>query len=191
MPKLLLSHDSNQTIPPSLQGLTYPQNSAAEHPTAPMLIEHAKEGCPVNTGKNWTLKEITTAVKRGPQVSAIRPDAMKYAQQESAEKVKGGFAIIVLWDDIKNNPPPNTKVLPISMIEHKSRRYRGILDLSFFQRIKGYYVPSVNESSANTAPDYSLAQLGVVIPRLIHAISKSSDDGIPIFMSKLDVKDGF
>ena len=135
------------------------------------------------------LKEITAAVERGPHVSAMRPDTMKYSQQELVEKVQGGFAKIFLWDNIKNNPPPNTKVLPISMIEHKSRRYRGILDQSFCLQIKGYYVPSVNKSSADTAPDYSLAQLGVVIPRLIRAISESRDDGIPIFMSKLDVKD--
>ena len=55
----------------------------------------------------------------------------------------------------------------------------------------GYYVTSVNKSSADTAPEYFLSQLGVVIPRIILAISKSRDDGIPIFMSKLDVKDGF
>ena len=131
MPKVVFSHDSNQPTPPSHRGLTNPRNSAAEHTAAPMLIEHAKEGCPVNTGKNWTLKEITAAVERGPHVSAMQPDAMKYSQQESAEKVQDGFAKIVLWDDIKNNPPPNTKVSPILMIKHKSRRYRGILDLSF------------------------------------------------------------
>ena len=123
MTKVLFLHDSNQTTPNSLRGLTYPRDSAAEHPAAPMLVEHAKEGCPVDTGKNWTLKEITAAVERGPHVSAMRPDAMKYAQQESAEKVQGGFAKIVLWGDIKNNPPPNTKLSPISMIEHKSQRY--------------------------------------------------------------------
>ena len=130
-------------------------------------------------------------MERAPHFSAMQSDAMKYAQQESAEKVQGGFAKIFLWDDIKNNPPPNTKVLPISMIKHKSQRYRGILDLLLCLRIKGYYVPSVNESSANRALDYLLAQLGVVIPRLIQAIAESRGDGIPIFMSKLDVKDGF
>ena len=106
-------------------------------------------------------------MERGPHVSVLRPDAMKYAQQESVEKVQGGFAIIVLWDDIKNNPPPNTKVLPILMIEHKSRRYQVILNLSFCLQIRGYYDPSVNKSSTNTAPYHSLTQLGVVIPRLI------------------------
>ena len=63
------------------------------------------------------------------------------------------------------------------------------MDLSFCLLIKGYYVTSVNESSADTGLDYSLAQIGVVIPRLIQAIAESRDNGIPIFMSKLDVKD--
>ena len=49
----------------------------------------------------------------------------------------------------------------------------------------------MKKSSAGTAPDYLLAQLGVVIPRLIQAVAKSRDDGIPIFMSKMDVKYGF
>ena len=65
------------------------------------------------------------------------------------------------------------------------------MDLSLCLQIKGYYVPLVNESSADTGIDYSLAQFGVVIPRLIQAIAESRDNGIPIFMSKLDVKDGF
>ena len=71
MTKVLFLHDSNQTTPTSLRGLTYPRDSAAEHPAAPMLVEHAKEGCPVDTGKNWMLKEITAAVERGPHVSAM------------------------------------------------------------------------------------------------------------------------
>ena len=156
-----------------------------------MLAKHAKGGCPVDTGNNWTLKQITSEVERGPHVSAMRPDAMKYSQQEAAEKVQGGFAKIFLWDYMKNNPPPNTKVSPILMIEHKSRRYQEILYLSFCLLIMGYYVPSVNESSADTAPDYLLTHLGVVIPRLIQAIAKSWGNGIPIFTIKLDVKDGF
>ena len=54
-----------------------------------------------------------------------------------------------------------------------------------------YYFPSVNKSSSDTAPEYLLAQIGVVIPRLIQAISESRDDGITIFMRKIDIKDVF
>jgi hypothetical protein len=35
------------------------------------------------------------------------------------------------WNDIKGNPPEQLKISPISMVPHKSRKFRTILDLSF------------------------------------------------------------
>ena len=103
----------------------------------------------------------------------------------------GGFVTIVLWDDIKGNPPKDLKVSPISMIPQKYRDFRAILDLSFRLRIVGFDIPSFNETTEDRAPNISLSQLGSVLPRIIRAISETEDDNIPIFFSKIDIKDGF
>jgi hypothetical protein len=88
------------------------------------------------------------AVARGPHVSALEPDAISQLESEIADKVKCGQCKVVLWDEIKHNPPKQLKISPLAMIPHKSRKYRAILDLSFRLRLKnGSIVPSVNEAT--------------------------------------------
>ena len=68
---------------------------------------------------------------------------------------------MVLWDDIKHNPPEQLKISPIAMIPHKSRLFREILDLSFALGLKnGDTLQSVNKASTKTAPKGAIDQLG-------------------------------
>ncbi len=46
-----------------------------------------------------------------------------------------GQAKLVLWDDIKDNPPPQFKVSPIMVQAHKSKAFRLILNLFFRLRL--------------------------------------------------------
>ena len=63
-------------------------------------------------------------------------------------------AKLVLWDDIKDNPPKQLKISPIAMIPHKSRKFRAILDLSFAIRLRnGNTMQSVNKATKKTAPN--------------------------------------
>ena len=60
---------------------------------------------------------------------------------------------MVLWDDIKNGPPSQLKVLPIAAIPHKSKAFRSILDLLFHLCLKnGGVLDSVNNATVNMAP---------------------------------------
>jgi hypothetical protein len=93
------------------------------------------------------------AVERGPHVSALDPAAIEQLETEIAEKVKVGQCKVILWDDIKDNPPEQLKISPLAMVPHKSRAFRAILDLSFRLRLKdGSEVPSVNEATTLEAP---------------------------------------
>ena len=38
------------------------------HPAARMLNVYNTEGCPVNTGADWTKEQIVAAIKRGPHI---------------------------------------------------------------------------------------------------------------------------
>ena len=84
------------TQPVSIQGLVFPRWWANMHPAAPLLVEYARKGCAVSVGRDWTLNELEAAVSRGPHVSALEPDAIAQIQIEAREKVKQGFAKIVL-----------------------------------------------------------------------------------------------
>jgi hypothetical protein len=98
---------------------------------------------------------------------------------------------VVLWDDIKENPPPQLKISPLAMIPHKSRQFRAILDLSFRLRLKdGTHVPSVNEATTLEAQAGAIDQMGHSLQRIIHAFAEADEDA-KIFMAKYDIKDGF
>ncbi len=103
---------------------------------------------------------------------------------ESAKKVGVGQAKLVLWDDIKDNPPPQLMISPIAAIPHKSRAFRSILDLSFSLCLKnGGILELVNYSTVKMAPKGALDQLGQALSRIIHAFAKGYEDA-KIFMAK-------
>ena len=106
-------------------------------------------GCPTKTGRLWSKEEMWEAVARGPHQSSRSTEALGHFATESAEKVRVGQAMLVLWDDIKDNPP------------HKSKVFRSILDLSFSLRLKnGGILESANNSTVKMVPRGALDQLG-------------------------------
>ena len=56
--------------------LMQPRGDALAHAAAPLLQQYAKNGCPVNTGRNWSRDEITTTAEHGPHRCALAPDAI-------------------------------------------------------------------------------------------------------------------
>ncbi len=131
------------------------------------------------------------AVARGPHQSSLSPDALAHFSAESAEKVKVRQAKLVLWDDIKDDPPHQLKILPIATIPHKSKAFQSVLDLSFCLCLRnGGFHYSVNDSTIKMAPRGALDQLGQALSRIIHAFAEA-DDNDKIFMAKWDIKDGF
>ena len=145
----------------------------------------------MDCGKPWTLEHIHAAVARGNHPSARTDDAIACIQAETLEKVKQGYARLVSWDDIKDDPPPNLKISPVAAIPHKSRTYRTILDLSYQLLVAGIPLPSVNAATKKLAPAQSMKELGNVLPRLIAAVAKATPTTDHIFFAKWDIKDGF
>ncbi len=60
--------------------------------------------------KNWGGEWMWEAVARGPHQLSRSPEALTHFATESAEKVRVGQAKLVLWDNIKDNPPPQLKI---------------------------------------------------------------------------------
>jgi hypothetical protein len=174
------------------RGLMAPSGEALKHPAAPLLLKIATQGCKADCGEPWTLEMLETAVKKGAHPSAKEPEAARELRRETIEKVEQGYARIERWDDLKKNPPRNLKVSPIAAIPHKSRLWRMILDLSHGVRIGEITFPSVNESTNPTvAPRHSMAELGNVLPRVIHFVATAPQNNGYILFSKLDIKDGY
>jgi hypothetical protein len=168
-----------------------PSGLALHHPAASTLIAYATLGCPTQTGQPWTTDAMQAAIDRGPHVSTLDPEAAEQLRLEVAEKVKKGQARLVLWNDIKHNPPRELKISPVAMVPHKSRKFRAILDLSFPVKLKdGSIVCSVNDSTTKTAPQGAIDQMGHSLQQIIHVFAEA-DNNDKIFMAKWDIKDGF
>ena len=81
---------------------------------------------------------------------------------------------------------------PIAMVLHKSSSlFRYILDLSFQLKINGKKVNSVNGGTNNKAPQKSMAQLVVIIRRMLANMKQHYNIHKPFYFSKCDIKDGF
>jgi hypothetical protein len=131
------------------------------------------------------------AVAQGPHQSSLSPKALAHFTEGSIEKVQAGQANLVMWDDIKDDPPAQLKILPIAAIPHKLKAFRFILDLSFHLQLKhGGFLNSVNNATVKLAPQGALDQLGHALSQIIHEFAKSDDDA-KIFMAKWDLRDGF
>jgi hypothetical protein len=194
--KLLPNNKERKTVlgksPNTNKGLMWPTSYALQHEAAPILASYSTKGCPVDCGKNWTATEVVEAIKYGAHPSAKAPEALKCLIAEAETKVKNGFAKIIKWKDIKTNIPPKLKISPIAMIPHKSRKFRGILDLSFqLKRNKQQTQKSVNESTTKLACQESMNQLGSALKRIIAVLADGQSTQKQFVYSKLDIKDGF
>ena len=157
-----------------------------------MLQAYSKAGCPAHVQDSFTLDALEAAIRRGAHPSARSAKAAAALHLEVQEKVAQGYARLIPWEDLKKALPTNMRISPIAAIPHKSRDYRMILDLSYMFKIDGHEWPSVNDSSApDNPPLQSMAQLGKVLPRLVHALATSPEDQGPWVFMKLDIKDGF
>jgi hypothetical protein len=99
-----------------------PKGLGLHHLAANLQEEYAMLGCPTHTGKPWTKDEMLEAVVRGPHHLAMSPKAIQHFGLKAIEKVKAEQAILQ-WENIKNLPPPQLKILPIAAISHKSKAF--------------------------------------------------------------------
>ena len=81
------------------------------------------------------MDDLEEAIEVGLHVSALDPEVMKQLQLEVKGKEALGQAKVVLWEDIKKNPPKALKISHITMIPHKSRKFRAVLDLSYIIKL--------------------------------------------------------
>jgi hypothetical protein len=174
------------------KGLMHPSGPALDHPAAPLLLELATVGCMVAIDGEWTMDMLEAVITRGAHPSALVPEATVQLCKETLEKVEQGYAWLVTWAELKNNPPPNLKISPIVAVPHKSRGFRMILDLSHGVTVNGIRHPSVNEATHPTVtPTAAMGELGYVLPCLIYAVATALEARGPMLFSKLDVKDGY
>jgi hypothetical protein len=83
-----------------------------------------------------------------------------------------GIVGLIRWANIRDNPPRNLKLSPMTAIPHKRPLFWMILDLSHGVRLRGSQFLSINEATnKRVAPAEVMLELGNVLPQLIYAIA--------------------
>ena len=58
-----------------------PSRLAVHHPAYAKLLKYATGCCPVETGHNWSVDEVTAAVEHGAHESVLMPKALVHFAQ--------------------------------------------------------------------------------------------------------------
>jgi hypothetical protein len=194
---LWMTHTGNSILPSEQErpndycNKMCPAAIATLHPAGELLAEWSQLGCSTKTGRPWSEEEMWEAVAQRPHQSSLSPKALTHFVKESFAKVKAGQAKLVLWEDIKDNLPPQLKILPIAAIPHKSKVFWSNLNLPFHLRLKNRgFLDLVNNVIVKMAPRRALNQLGYALSCIFHAFAEANNSN-KIFMAKWDIKDGF
>ena len=118
--------------------------------------------------------------ERGPHRSANRKKAVRQLRQETEDKAKHKYAIIVKWGYKKNDIPKKPKMSPVAMIPQKSKPFRCIMDILFTMFHKGVKISCVNKKTHKMAFPEAMAQLGQVVKIIIYLMELHRHHACPL-----------
>ena len=174
-----------------IHSLVLPHNKAQAHIAAPLIHSYTTHGCPTNCGPDCTMDHIRAAIEKGPNASALDPDALDALHAETEDKVKNRYTKVICFGDIMEDLPNKLKISPVAMIPHKSRVFRTILDLSFCLKHEEKIMESINSASVQQAPAEAMVQLSKCMKCLVALLADNRDPNHPFKFAKLDIKDSF
>jgi len=111
---------------------------------------------------------LLAAVQCGNHALAQALEAACCLWEEAMEKVHQGYAHVVRWDEVAQDPHPNLKISLLAAVPHKSHKYHAILDLSFQLCIGKLKLDSVNSATNPHLLHKSMDQMGKVLPCLVY-----------------------
>jgi hypothetical protein len=148
------------------------------HPAAHLLGHLEARGAPVvmKTGP-WSAAQKASALRRGPHKSAL--EHVDFLRQELVDMIhKGQWTLLPAAQVLHMT---NLRLSPLGVVPQRDRRPRTISDYSFFD---------VNDETCPLAPLESM-QFGRALHLLLQRIAKANPRYGPVYLSKLDIADGF
>jgi len=125
----------------------------------------------------WSEAKLLEKLARGPHKSAV--EHVEFVRDEMANFCEKGFWTVLPYDLVKDRP--GFRLSPLGVIPQRDRRPRLIVDLSFW---------GVNDATARLAPSEAM-QFGRTLERLLYRIRHADPQYGPVYMSKIDISDGF
>ena len=125
----------------------------------------------------WDQGRREAALARGPHKSA--KEHIEFLRQEYTSMIKKGHWVLLPADLVRANR--NLRLSPLGVVPQRERRPRTISDYSYF---------GVNDDTVPLAHQ-SAMQFGRTLPRILQRIHESNPKYGPVFLSKIDIADGF
>ncbi|CAJ1939705.1 unnamed protein product [Cylindrotheca closterium] len=149
-----------------------------DHPASQLLANLHQHGAPVPMStKPWTPEQLDKAISRGPHTSAKLNNG--FIQEEFIDFISKGFWTVLPYSIVKNLS--NLHLNPLGSVPQHDRQDRLIVDLSFY---------FTNQECLPVAPSESM-QFGRTLQRILQRILLSDPSFGPVYLSKIDIADGF
>ena len=148
------------------------------HPASHLLDYLRKVGAPVITGTlPWTQDRKRAALRQGPHKSA--KDHTAFLRQEFTDMIHKGHWTVLPAAQVLHLR--DLRLSPLGVVPQRDRRPRTISDYTF---------SSVNQDTSPLAP-LDAMQFGRTLHRLLRHIIRANPRFGPVYLSKLDIADGF
>ena len=125
----------------------------------------------------WTRAARDTAIDRGPHKSSH--GERDFVANEMLDFCEQGYWLVAPYHSICDLP--GLRISPLGVVPQRDRRPRLIVDYTFSQ---------VNAETVPLAPREAM-QFGRAFQRMLHSIVHSNPRYGPVYMSKIDIADGF
>jgi hypothetical protein len=152
--------------------------STLPHPASRLLKHYKTHGAPVkfSTGA-WSKYTLENALERGPHRSCM--EYIDFLHEEFIDMINKQQWIILPYSEAKELP--GLRLSPPGVVPQRGRRPRWIVDYSWWK---------VNEETLPLAPKEAM-QFGHALDRILRDILLADPKLGPIYLSKLDISDGF
>ena len=152
--------------------------STLPHPASRLLQHYKTHGAPVKfSTRPWKQYTLEHALARGPHRSCM--EHIEFLHEEFIDMINKQQWIILPYSEAKNLP--GLRLSPPGVVPQRGRRPRWIVDYSWWH---------VNDETLPLAPKEAM-QFGHALDRILREILLADPKLGPIYLSKLDISDGF
>ena len=127
--------------------------------------------------KPWGASRKIAALKRGPHKSA--KEHVQFLREEYSAMIKKGHWTLLPAQLLISHP--DLRLSPLGVVPQRDRRPRTISDYSYW---------GINEDTLPLAPQEAM-QFGRALQRLLQKIHDANPRYGPVYLSKVDIADGF
>ena len=127
--------------------------------------------------REWSEEHIREAIQRGPHKSAT--EHVEFLRTEFVDMIQKGHWTLLPASLVEKLL--GLRLSPLGVVPQRERRPRTICDYTYF---------GVNDETIAGAPVEAM-QFGRALQRILHQIHNANPAHGPIYLSKIDIADGF